>query len=62
MVNWGILGGAGLTFIISLVFFFSSFSYVDAENNFTTGGLVLFVAGLFGFIFSIFLVYRGVSD
>lgn len=61
MVNWGILGSVVLGVIISSIFFFSSFGFVDENNAFTLGGFALFIGGIGGYVACIYVLVRGLE-
>ena len=62
MVNYGYLGTGIMVILISSIFFFGSFGFVDQNNEFTIGGFGLFVGGIVGYIISIYVIARGLTE
>jgi hypothetical protein len=45
-------------FVISSIFFFGSFGFVDQDGAFTIGGFALFIGGIAGYCMTVYAVVK----
>lgn len=57
--TWEILLTIILGISVSTIFIFGSFEFVDKDNAFTEGGLILFVIGIFGYALTAYVSIIG---
>ena len=58
MAKVQVLGSFAIGMIVSSFIFFSSFQFVDKNNDLTLGGTVLFIIGVAGYFGSILLLRK----
>lgn len=59
MADSGVIITVIIGFIVSSIFFFSSFGFVDENHAFTIGGFGLFIGGIAGYIISVYVLIKG---